>query len=69
MYKAHRRAIALKVRQEGIRECARRAGVNPMIVSRFVAGTGGDDGGTLYALADAVGFKIRLWAGPEKKNT
>ena len=57
---AHRRIIAQECKAQGIRATAKVAGVNPMRVSRFVNGTGGDDAAILYILADAVGLRLHL---------
>lgn len=65
---AIRRRVIAEINEQGIREIARLAELNPMRVSRFVNGQGGDDARTLFILAAAVGLYICVMQGPPYVN-
>lgn len=59
-YRADRRQIADRIRDTGQKATAENAGVNEMVISRYVRNRGTGSAADLYRLANAVGLTILL---------
>lgn len=60
----HCHTLTTAIRQQGVRETARRAGVTPMVVSRFINGQSNVNAIDLYAIAAALDYDFHLCATP-----
>lgn len=59
-YRADRRQIADRIREQGQKTTAERAGVNEMVISRYVRNRGTGSAADLYRLANSVGLTVVL---------